>query len=198
MQKIMALLRALRQARFQVFLPAHQPADAAVQFQAAQEFMETRGVKQRTGDHMQNPFEDLDAVEDLLVNVWYPWTTRGCRPPRLKGSAMFRDIPPARGAVWDDMDEREVRLARIKAERTQWCIDRLTTMQAVAVDLHCANRLGGVVWRSGRLSPEQAMDLYQEAKAALIPDLIAKELIPNDYATAGACLPGRSGLGCAA
>lgn len=198
MRKILALLRAMRPSSFQFIHSARQPADAAGQYRAAQEFMEMHGVEQRIGDHMQNPFEDADAVEDLLVNVWYPWTTRGCRPPRLKGSAMFRDIPPARGAVWDDMDEREVRLARIKAERTQWCIDRLTTMQAVAVDLHCANRLGGAVWRTGRLSPEQAMDLYQEAKAALIPDLIAKELIPNDYATAGACLPGRSGLGCAA
>ncbi|MBO9331854.1 hypothetical protein GHR37_22155 [Achromobacter xylosoxidans] len=147
---------------------------------------------------MQNPFEDLDAVEDLLVNVWYPWTMRGGRLPKLKGSAMFRDIPPARGAVWDDMDEREVRLAKIKAERAQWCIDRLPTMQAVAVDLHCANRHGGAVWRSGRLTPEQAMDLYQQAKAALIPDLIAKELIPADYLAPGTCLPGRTGLGCAA
>ena len=145
-----------------------------------------------------NPFEDLDPVEDLLINVWYPLTKRGGGPPRPKGSAMFRDLPPQRGSVWDDKDAREVRLMRIKFERTQWCIDRLPTMQAIAVDLHCANRFGGAVWRSGRLTPEDALDLYQQAKAALIPDLIAKELIPNDYLLAGSCLPGQTGLGCRA
>lgn len=151
----------------------------------------------RIASAVNNPFVEPDAVEELLVNIWYPWTTRGCRPARLKGSAMFRDLPPQRGSVWDTLDEREVRLHKLKAERTDWCINRLKPMQAIAVDLHCANRTGGAVWRSGRLTPEEALDLYQEAKALLVPHLIAKELIPNDYVTPDTCLPVPIGLGCA-
>lgn len=124
----------------------------------------------------------MDQVEDLLVNVWYPWSASDREFLDVRAPGMFRDIPAQRGAVYEDRDEMDCRLNRIKAEKVQWCIDRLPRMQAVAVDLHCANRRGPAVWRNQRMTQEQAHEMYQQAKQAMLPDLMLKELIQREAA----------------
>jgi hypothetical protein len=130
----------------------------------------------------QNPFAVPDEVENILVNIWYPWTQAQREFLGCKGSSAFRHVAPQRGSTYADADEYTVKLNRNKAEKADWCIDRLSRNQQIAVDLHCANQNGAAVWRSGRLSPEDVLDLYQEAKAALIPDMILKELITREAA----------------
>lgn len=126
---------------------------------------------------MQDPFKPQDEVEQLLVEVWYPWS-RSERPHLgVKPSSMFRDLPAERGAVYADADEREVRLNRIKAERIEWCIRRRTPTQQCLIDLHCANSTGPAVWRYPRMTQEEQDLGYQRAKSDMLPDLVAKELI---------------------
>lgn len=117
-----------------------------------------------------NPFKE--TIDDLLV-IWWLWSAAD-RPhlgsPRC--SPMFRDARPAAGNVHDESSEADRRIRALKARAVEAAIDQLPTWQLrVATELHAANMAGPKVWRSGRLTPEQLAQYWQEAKEILEPRL---------------------------
>lgn len=123
-----------------------------------------------------NPFEDEslgDEVEDLLALYWYPYMA-GYRWGKGLGQncPMFKDAVNEKGNVHiddaDAADATDERIRRIMAEAIESCVDQLPHWKLrVAVELRVANRRGPVVWRSGRLTPEQLAEAWLEARQIL-------------------------------
>lgn len=115
---------------------------------------------------MENPFRE--TLEDLLA-TWYHWTA--AQRPHLgnaRCSPMFRDARPSAGNVHDDDDLVAARLRAFKARAMDHLIDKLPRWEhRVAVELHVANRIGPRVWRNARLTPEQLVEFWEEAKGKL-------------------------------
>jgi hypothetical protein len=128
----------------------------------------------RKGERIMDRDESAQ-IEELLM-VWYGWAKR-YRPqlgaPRI--TPYGRHTEPDAGNVHDDGDEVDARIATDKAEAVDACLNELTTLQRVAIGLHVANKdAGAAVYRSERLPGEKQHQVYQEAKAELLPMLRRK------------------------
>lgn len=144
-----------------------------------------------------NPFEDESPAEELLA-VWYRFTL-ACRPHLglSKDSPMFRHAQS--GLTWDphtDVDEREARIARIKARAVDACIDALPTWQMrSSVDVMTCNRIADSrVVRNVRLTPEQVREAYEDALELLIPMFVQRGLMdrPLSGGTGGGTITSES------
>lgn len=127
-----------------------------------------------------NPFEDESPTEELLA-VWYRYSL-ACRPylGLAKDSPMFRHAQS--GLTRDaetDVDERDARIARLKAKTVDACIDALPTWQMrAAVDVVTCNRVaGGSLVRNARLTPEQIREAYEDALEMLVPMFARRGLL---------------------
>jgi hypothetical protein len=130
-----------------------------------------------------NPFEDHDPVEDLLIRFWYP-SLCAYRPNLGTGqcSPMFRDTQNNAGNVYHDdsdaADAADRAIHRIIAKSVEACVDALPTWQMrVAVELHAANRSGAHVWGNARMSPDQLLEAWQEARILLQTAFAQRELL---------------------
>lgn len=132
-----------------------------------------------------------ETLEDLLA-IWYHWTA--AQRPHLgspRCSPMFRytqsGITREDGT---DVDEREARIARLKAQAMDSLIDKLPRWEhRVAVELHVANRVGPRVWRNSRLTPEQLAVFWEEARAKLAAGCIDAGLLEEADIGAPSWLP---------
>lgn len=125
--------------------------------------------KMRAVELDASPLPPKTETVDTLLDIWYGYTLAD--RPHLGGgkcSPMFRHATPSSGNVHDDDDIVATRLRTLLAKDIDAIIDALPTWQMrVAVDLHAANRRRPAVWRNPRLTPEQALMFWQEARVIL-------------------------------
>lgn len=134
----------------------------------------------------QNPFgermtEDQSATIDALLQEW--WEHSDAYRPALgapKVSAGFKDYRTGetRRADSDLRDDRDAKLREITCDAVGACIDTLIWQERTAIDMHCAARQSGYsVIKNPRLSREEHVRYYGQAKLALLPMLRSRELL---------------------
>ena len=137
--------------------------------------------------------DESAQIEDLLMD-WYSWAK--AYRPALGGPRVSAYCRGARaGDVHSDTDEVDARLAAVKAEQVDVCLNELSWQHRAAVGIHTANREARQqVYRNPRMNGQQQHEAYQQAKLALLPKLRRRGLIvaSGENATEGVATPARA------
>jgi hypothetical protein len=123
--------------------------------------------------------DQSDQIEDLLV-VWHCWM-QAQRPylgaPRVSPGFAHADTTD----IYEDGDDRDDKINRYQAEQVNVCLDELRFEYRLIISAHAKNKAAGsAVFRNPRLqylSPAARHAAYLEAKVALLPHLIKRDLI---------------------
>lgn len=123
--------------------------------------------------------DESDQIEHLL-RTWFEWQ---CRQSIAMHAKMFYRPFDAtcRQSVTqrtcDEDDEAAYTWADDQqSEQVQLCVDELSIEQRAAISTSMRNKASDAsVWRSVRVGDQHAV--YQDAKAALFPMLVARHLI---------------------
>ena len=123
--------------------------------------------------------EVSDEIEDLLL-TWHYWMAAQ-RPylgaPRVSPGFAHADTTD----IYEDGDDRDAKINRYQAEQVGVCMDELCFEHRLVLSDYAKNRaVGAAVFRNPRLqylSREARHAAYQEAKAALLPRLLKRDLI---------------------
>lgn len=124
--------------------------------------------------------QDTSAQIDDLLETWYRY--EAAYMPALGGP---RVSPSCRGHVPDSGDvhntacDRDAKLEQVTAEAVSACVDELVLLHRVAIQNRMRNRVArAAVFRHPMLgTPEQAHELYQEAKGKLWPMMKRKGMV---------------------
>jgi hypothetical protein len=128
---------------------------------------------------------DFDLSEQIegLLSVWYRWSMRQSHAEQLSHYYRSTDSvcrgyqTPQTEAEEDEATDRW--LENRTGEQVQLCIDRLTFDQRAAISNSLRNKeVGFSVWRNrGAATTAEWHYVYQSAKDALLPLLIARHLV---------------------
>jgi hypothetical protein len=126
--------------------------------------------------------EDSEQIEDLL-RTWFRWQIRQSHAEILSHFYRSEDMTckryqAPRSAIDDDEDAYQWADDQ-QSQQVQLCVDALTIEQRAAISVSLRNKECGVsVWSSGRVGDQHAV--YQAAKVALLPLLLARHLIRTE------------------
>jgi hypothetical protein len=123
--------------------------------------------------------EESDKVEHLL-RTWFEWQCR--QSIAMHAKMYYRPVDATcRQSITqrtcDEDDEAAYQWADDQeSEQVQLCVDELTIEQRAAISTSMRNKASDAsVWRSVRVGEQHYV--YQEAKEAILPMLVARHLI---------------------
>lgn len=123
--------------------------------------------------------DESGLVEELL-RTWFAWQCRQSCADIMAHYYRPTDMTCKQyqaPTTFDEDDESAYQWADDQqSEQVQLCVDQLSIEQRAAISTSLRNKESGAqVWRSGRVGDQHAV--YQDAKAALFPMLVARHLI---------------------
>lgn len=120
--------------------------------------------------------DESEQVEELVM-VWYHWSKS--HREQLGYSRVSPGFVHAQTYEgYDDSDDRDAKIARYDAEQMDFCINQLEVLQRAAIGIHAANKAAcNKIFRSPRMTTEEQHRAYKDAKQALLPMLVRRNLV---------------------
>jgi hypothetical protein len=124
--------------------------------------------------------QDQSEEIEHLLRTWFDWQVRQSHREILSHFYRSEDMTCKRYQTPSSVDEDDQDAYQWaddrQSEQVQLCVDELLIEQRAAISASMRNKeCGASVWRSGRVGDQHAV--YQAAKLALFPMLMARHLI---------------------